>query len=135
MSIGSKNITNDIARGISTTKESAERLKTLYGSVLSSPSDEYEIIEVPIISSEDNQFKQINRSIINAIIKPRVEETLELIWHKLKDYNLHKKQIKNLILTPHIAASTIEAQEIVAEQIADQISKYFIKAVGNHNNP
>ena len=34
---------------------------------------------------------------------------------------------KNLILTPHIAASTIEAQIIVAEQIALQISNYFNK--------
>ena len=35
--------------------------------------------------------------------------------------------IKNLILTPHIAASTAEAQINVAEQIAIQISNYFIK--------
>ena len=34
---------------------------------------------------------------------------------------------KNLILTPHIAASTIEAQLVVAEQIALQISNYFNK--------
>jgi len=32
---------------------------------------------------------------------------------------------KNLILTPHIAASTIEAQLVVAEQIALQMSNYF----------
>ena len=32
---------------------------------------------------------------------------------------------KNLILTPHIAASTEEAQIVVAEQIAQQISEYF----------
>jgi len=31
----------------------------------------------------------------------------------------------NLILTPHIAASTVEAQIAVAEQIAKQISEYF----------
>ena len=31
----------------------------------------------------------------------------------------------NLILTPHIAASTDEAQLVVAEQIAEQISNYF----------
>ena len=99
INVGSKNITNDIARGISTTKESAERLKTLYGSVLSAPSDEHEIIEVPLASSDQSQFKQINRSTINSIIKPRVEETLELIWQKLKQYNLIKKGIKNLILT------------------------------------
>ena len=39
----SVDITNDIARGISTTIDSAERLKTLYSSLISAPSDEYEI--------------------------------------------------------------------------------------------
>ena len=34
---------------------------------------------------------------------------------------------KNLILTPHIAASTEEAQIVVAEQIALQIANYFNK--------
>ena len=67
--------------------------------MLNSPSDEYEIIEVPLISSEENQFKQISRSTINLIIKPRVEENLELVWQKLKQYNLNRKKIKNLILT------------------------------------
>ena len=33
----------------------------------------------------------------------------------------------NLILTPHIAASTVESQLVVAEQIAQQISDYFNK--------
>ena len=99
INIGGRNITNDIARGLSTNLESAERLKTLYGSVISSPSDEYEVIEVPYLNSDISKFKQINRSSINSIIKPRVEETLELIWQKLKEYNLHKKHIKNLVLT------------------------------------
>ena len=98
INVGGKNITNDIARGVSTNIESAERLKTLYGSVISSPSDEYELIEIPM-SNEPSKFKQINRSTINSIIKPRAEETLELIWQKLKEYNFHRKKIKNLILT------------------------------------
>ena len=50
------------------------------------------MIEVPIASTELGQFKQINRSHINSIIKPRVEETLEMIWQRLKYYNLHKKE-------------------------------------------
>ena len=117
INVGSKNISNDIARGISTTKESAERLKTLYGSVLSSPSDQYEIIEVPLVSSEDSQFKQINRSTINSIIKPRVEETLELVWQKLKQYDLNKKRIKNLVLTG--GGSQIEGITDYAQTIFD----------------
>ncbi len=97
--VGSNNITNDLARGVSTTLESAERLKTLYSSLISSPSDEYEIIEIPVISGEEGKFNQINKLKINSIVKPRVEETLEIVWQKIKQHNLHKKQIKNVVLT------------------------------------
>ena len=97
--IGSNNVTLDIARGVSTSISSAERLKTLYGSLTSSPSDEHEIIEIPIISGEKNSFNQINRSNLNSIIKPRIEETLEILWQKIKDNNLSNKKIGNVVLT------------------------------------
>ena len=77
--VGSNNITNDLARGVSTTIESAERLKTLYSSLISSPSDEFEIIEIPTISGESDKFIQINKLKINSIVKPSVEETLEIV--------------------------------------------------------
>ena len=51
------------------------------------------------------------------IIKPRVEETLELIWQKLKDYNLHKKQIKNLVITG--GGALLEGIEEYAQIIFD----------------
>ena len=113
--VGSNNITNDIARGVSTTLDSAERLKTLYSSLISAPSDEYEIIEVPIISGENDKFVQINRLKINSIVKPRVEETLEMIWQKLKQNNLDKKQIKNVVLTG--GGSQLEGISQYAEMI------------------
>tara|TARA_B100000575_G_C23124244_1_gene651102 strand:- start:621 stop:1841 length:1221 start_codon:yes stop_codon:yes gene_type:complete len=97
--IGSNNVTLDIARGVSTSIASAERLKTLYGSLTSSPSDEHEIIEIPIISGENNSFNQITRSNLNSIIKPRIEETLEILWQKIKDNNLSNKKIGNVVLT------------------------------------
>ena len=97
--IGSNHVTLDIARGVSTTISSAERLKTLYGSLLSSPSDDHEIIEIPIISSNDNSFKQITRSDLNLIIKPRIEETLEMLWQKIKDNNFSNKKFSNVVIT------------------------------------
>tara|TARA_B100001287_G_scaffold189185_1_gene159783 strand:- start:2976 stop:4196 length:1221 start_codon:yes stop_codon:yes gene_type:complete len=97
--IGSNNITLDIARGVSTNISSAERLKTLYGSLISSPSDDHEIIEIPVISDDKNSFKQITRSNLNSIIKPRVEETLEMLWQKIKDNNLSNKKINNVVIT------------------------------------
>ena len=99
INIGGKNITNDIARGIPTTVDSAERLKTLHGSVIFSPSDENDLIDVPVVGDDLSKSKQINRSSVNLIIKPRVEETLELLRQKLKEHNLHRKRIKNLVLT------------------------------------
>jgi len=71
----------------------------LYGSVVSSPRDEYEHTEIPDLSNDPSKLKQINIGTVNTIIKPRVEETLELIWQKLKQNNLHKKKYNNLILT------------------------------------
>ncbi len=97
--VGSNNVTLDIARGVSTTISSAERLKTLYGTLISSPSDDHEIIEIPIISGEKNSFKQITRSNLNSIIKPRIEETLEMLWQKLKDNNFNYKKISNVVIT------------------------------------
>ncbi len=99
ISVGSNNVTLDIARGVSTSISSAERLKTLYGSLLSSPSDEHEIIEIPIISGEKNSFKQITRSNLNSIIKPRIEETLEMLWQKIKDNNFTNKKLNNVVIT------------------------------------
>ena len=60
--VGSNNITLDIARGLSTTISSAERLKTLYGSLVSSPSDDHEIIEIPIISGDKNSLSSLTTS-------------------------------------------------------------------------
>ena len=99
ITIGSNNVTLDIARGVSTTISSAERLKTLYGSLISSPSDDHEIIEIPIISDDRNNFKQITRSQLNSIIKPRIEETLEMLWQKINDNNFSKKKLTNVVIT------------------------------------
>ncbi len=97
--IGSNNVTLDIARGVSTTISSAERLKTLYGSLISSPSDDHEIIEIPIIADDKNSYKQITRSDLNSIIKPRIEETLEMLWQKIKDNNFSNKRLTNVVVT------------------------------------
>ena len=97
--IGSNNVTLDIARGVATTISSAERLKTLYGSLVSSPSDDHEIIEIPAITDQKNNFKQITRSNLNAIIKPRIEETLEMLWQKIKDNNFSNQKFNNLVIS------------------------------------
>ncbi|MBS0235783.1 MAG: cell division protein FtsA [Proteobacteria bacterium] len=80
--LGGTNITNDIARGLSTDYSTAERIKTLYGSVLLNSNDEHEKIEVPI--SEDAEEVNItSRAFLVEIVRARMEETLEILRTRL----------------------------------------------------
>lgn len=83
IAIGGQHVTNDIARGLSTRIEDAERLKTMYGSVLPHPGDEREILSVQPIGDDDEPTNQIPRAALNRIIRPRVEEILELVRDRL----------------------------------------------------
>lgn len=83
--VGGGHVTKDIAYALSTSLVVAERMKTLHGSALTSPADDQEILEVPRIDDEDdNAVHQVPRSMLVNIIKPRVEETLEMLRDKLE---------------------------------------------------
>ncbi len=98
--IGGGHVTTDIARGLSTPLAHAERMKTLYGSVIPSPSDDREIIKVPVIGEEEEtEASQVPRSVLVGIIRPRVEETLEMIRVRLKDAGFDKTGGRRLVLT------------------------------------
>src|SRR3546814_4324273 len=78
--LGGAHVTNDIARGLSTPLAHAERLKTLYGTGLPSPSDDTETIDVPQVGETDEPAHyQMPRSRLTGIIKPRPEETSEQV--------------------------------------------------------
>src|SRR3546814_16709088 len=51
--LGGAHVTNDIARGLSTPQAHAERLKPLYGTVLPSPSEDHEPLDVPQSGATD----------------------------------------------------------------------------------
>lgn len=82
--IGGQHVTSDIARGLSTTLQQAERMKALYGSAIASPQDDRETLEVPQIGEEDHHIIQIPKSMLVGIIQPRLEETFELIRDRIE---------------------------------------------------
>ncbi len=96
--VGGHHITKDIARGLSTSLTHAERIKTLYGSALPSTSDEREMIEVPMLG-DDGGVNQIPRSLLTGIVKPRVEETVELVRDRLRASGFDKVAARNVVLT------------------------------------
>ena len=79
VAIGGHHITLDIARGLSTNLADAERLKARHGSALQSPSDDRDILTIPAVGADErDQPNTVARSALTRIVRPRVEETLEM---------------------------------------------------------
>jgi len=98
--VGGIHITNDIARGLTTSLTDAERIKTLYGSAHSLSTDDGAIIDVPPIGEEDHvQPNHVPISLLTGIIQPRVEETFELVRGKLTDSGLYQAAGRRVVLT------------------------------------
>jgi len=98
--IGGQHVTNDIARGLSTSIANAERMKTLYGSALASSTDDREMIDVQLMGEEDRESSNhIPRSLLTGIIQPRLEETFELVRDRLRDSGVDYVAGKRMVLT------------------------------------
>ncbi|NQV82225.1 MAG: cell division protein FtsA [Rhodospirillales bacterium] len=98
--IGGVHVTNDIARGLSTPLDQAERMKTLYGSVLASSSDDREIIKAPLVGEgQGAEANNIPRSMLIGIIRPRIEETMEMVRDRLAEAGFDKVAGQRVVLT------------------------------------
>jgi cell division protein FtsA len=98
--IGGSHVTNDIARGLTTPLADAERLKTLYGSATSTPADERELIDVPLVGEDRrSQPNHVPKSYLNQIIQPRLEETLEVVRSRLEASGFDKLAGRRVVLT------------------------------------
>jgi cell division protein FtsA len=85
IAIGGHHLTLDIARQLSVGIADAERLKTMYGSVLPGQTDDREMIPItPVGAVRDEAPGQIPRSHITRIIRPRVEEVLTAIKDRMQ---------------------------------------------------
>jgi cell division protein FtsA len=98
--VGGQHVTLDIARGLSTRVTSAERLKTLYGSCMPSSSDERETIAVAQVDEGDRDApSHLPKSHLVRIIRPRLEEILELIRDRLKAVGITEDSGRRIVLT------------------------------------
>ncbi len=83
--VGGSHVTQDIARGLSTSMAGAERIKTLHGSAIASANEDREMIEAPPRGDDPGAGPvTAPRSMLKGIIAPRVEETLELLKERLR---------------------------------------------------
>lgn len=83
--LGGAHVTMDLARGLNTRIADAERIKAIYGSVLAGGSDERDMITVPPVGNDEREPPQfVSRAQLVRIIRPRVEEILEMVRDRLK---------------------------------------------------
>lgn len=117
--VGGLHVTNDIARGLSTPIGHAERLKTLHGSALPSPTDERDIIDAPQIGEEEEgTINRVPKSFIVSIIAPRLEETFELVRARLDASGVDKVAGRRVVLTG--GASQLTGVRELASQMLDK---------------
>jgi cell division protein FtsA len=82
--LGGNHVTTDLARGLNARISDAERIKTFHGSVLAGDSDERDMISVPAVNDDDRDPPQfVSRASLVRIIKPRIEEILEMVRDRL----------------------------------------------------
>jgi cell division protein FtsA len=100
IAVGGHHITMDIARGLTTRVAVAERLKTLHGSCILSSSDDRDTITVPQVDDDERDVaNHIPKSHLVRIIKPRVEEVLELVRDRLKAAGFAAQAGRRVVLT------------------------------------
>ncbi|HET6377394.1 MAG TPA: cell division protein FtsA [Methylocella sp.] len=97
--VGGHHVTMDVARGLGITVADAERLKTLYGACLTSVTDESETIAIVPAGEDAERPAHVPKAQLIAIIKPRVEEILELVRDRLKAAGLPAHARRSLVLT------------------------------------
>jgi len=117
--LGGSNVTNDIARGLTTSISDAERIKTLYGSAHSTATDDSAMIDVPPIGEDvHSQPNYVPRSLLTGIIQPRIEEIFELVSAKLIDSGINYAIGRRVVLTG--GASQLPGLSDVAKVILDK---------------
>lgn len=98
--MGSADVTDDIARTLMTPLMHAERLKTLYGTVVTAPTDNHEMIEVSPASRDDSiEPYRISRAQLAGIIRQRMEGLFSDVAARLDDLGFKGACARQIVLT------------------------------------
>ncbi len=99
VALGGIHVTRDIARGLNISVSDAERLKTLHGACIVSPSDDRESIAVHRLGDDIDHPNYLPKSELLRIIRPRVEEILELVRDRFRAAGLAAQASRRLVMT------------------------------------
>jgi cell division protein FtsA len=114
--VGSQRISHDIARALQTPLVEAERIKSLYGTLISAQSDEHEAFSYPLLGDEEGATHQATKAMLTAIIRPRVAQILSLVQERLAQNGGRAYAGDKVVLTGG-SSQLLGAAEFAANQL------------------
>ena len=97
LGIGGNHVSNDIAAGLRTPFNDAERLKKLYGFAAAGLVNGHERVEVPSVAGRGGGT--VSRQILCEIIEPRFEEIFELVQKEIAKSGLDGVLASGIVVT------------------------------------
>lgn len=94
---GGNVITEDIKEGCSILKNQAEKLKMKFGSALSTPDQDNEIVAIP--SLRGRPPREIRVRNLSSIIQARMEEIIDYVFYEIVHSGYEKKLIEGIVIT------------------------------------
>ena len=97
ISIGGNHVTNDIAAGLRTPFNDAERIKQRFGYAKATMVTAHERVEVPSVAGKG--AGTVSRQILCAIIEPRLDEIFELIQREIAKSGYEGSLASGVVIT------------------------------------
>jgi cell division protein FtsA len=113
--LGGKNVTSDIAIGLRTPIDNAEKIKIKHGYALRSMIPKNSTIEVPGPGSREP--RNVSLDILGTVIEPRMEELFTLAKHEIEKSDFGSLLGAGIVITG--GASLLRGSAELAEQVFD----------------
>lgn len=98
--IGGVHVTQDISKGLGIPLDLAERIKTLHGGLMATGRDDRDIIQLTAETGDwEHDRREISRSELIGIMRPRVEEILEAVRDRLDAAGFDDLPSQKIVLT------------------------------------
>lgn len=126
--MGSSDITNDICSTLMTPRVHAERLKTLFGTAMSAPADNADMIEViPVSNAQGTMPYHISKAQLATIIRKRLTLIFNHVHNHLEELGFVGPDARQIVLTgggsqlasiDHFASAMLGKSVLVGRPIA-----------------
>jgi cell division protein FtsA len=97
--MGGNHLTFDIARALSTSVVEAERIKTVYGSMLSAHADEHDLVPYKIAGDQDSTLHHLNSAELRDILSPRVDALIGMISERIETSLINPQRFARVVMT------------------------------------